>query len=300
MTASIGRRSGGGYPAGPMRPSRWGRGRSGARAPLGGGFPAPALSVCWVGSHFHLGPRFPGPPCDPGRSDFPSPVLTLAFLWRSARYRRNSSADSRTPLSTTVYLQARSCFEGLRNPGSVSGPPLEPPSAQSFFARVRCYLPRGTVQQPLGGRYASFVARTGSCASPKPSRRLCALLLLRVFAGCCRSLLEDGPSRRYLCGSFPRCLGLCPGASRGAYTRFFPRDVGLHHPLPVARLDTMNPLEAASCGGYFGTVTIRYRFRPPGWLATLTAPTLAVARRAAVALTSEQNSLRFLCEHRTC
>jgi hypothetical protein len=44
---------------------------------------------------------------------------------------------------------------------------------------------------------------------------------------------------------------LCPGASRGARTRFFPRDVGFRHPLPVARHYTTSPLEAASCGGGF-------------------------------------------------
>ncbi len=34
-----------------------------------------------------------------------------------------------------------------------------------------------------------------------------------VFAGCCQPLLGHGPSRRYLCKSFPGCLGPYPGGS---------------------------------------------------------------------------------------
>ena len=56
-----------------------------------------------------------------------------------------------------------------------------------------------------------------------------------VFAGCCQPLLGVGPSRRYLCESFPTCpsslgrrtkgtkgLDPYPGCSRGAFARFFP------------------------------------------------------------------------------
>ena len=34
---------------------------------------------CGLGSQFHHGSRFTKPPYDPGRSDFPSPVLTSAL-----------------------------------------------------------------------------------------------------------------------------------------------------------------------------------------------------------------------------
>jgi hypothetical protein len=54
-----------------------GRDRTAARATLGGEFPTLALSMCEVGASFHHGPRFRRPPCDPGRWDFPSPVLAL-------------------------------------------------------------------------------------------------------------------------------------------------------------------------------------------------------------------------------
>ena len=54
-------------------------------------------------------------------------------------------------------------------------------------------------------------------------------LVQRVFAGCRQSLLGVGPSRRYLCESFPTCLDPYPGCSCGALTRFFPQDFGLPH-----------------------------------------------------------------------
>ena len=71
-------------------------------------------------------------------------------------------------------------------------------------------------------RYPPFFAHTGSCARPKSSCGLRFSLMPQVFAGCCQSLLEDGPSRRYLCESFPTCLDPYPGCPYGAFTRFFP------------------------------------------------------------------------------
>jgi hypothetical protein len=52
-------------------------------------------------------------------------------------------------------------------------------------------------------------------------------LLQWVFAGCGQPLLQDGPSRRYLRKSVPRCLVPYPGASPGAHTRYFPGNIGL-------------------------------------------------------------------------
>ena len=57
--------------------------------------------------------------------------------------------------------QSRSC------PPTV--PARWPPSAQSPFARSRCYLLRRGISCAARGRYPSFIAPTGSCASPKPS-----------------------------------------------------------------------------------------------------------------------------------
>ena len=65
-----------------------------------------------------------------------------------------------------------------------------------------------------------------------------------VYAGCCYSLLGDGPSRRYLRNP---CMGAwtrTPQCSPGALARFFPEDIGLtlegrcsaHHTTPALQL----------------------------------------------------------------
>jgi len=50
-----------------------------------------------------------------------------------------------------------------------------PPSAQSPFARLGCYLRRRDVARPVSWHYPAFIAHMGSCARPKPSRRLRSL-----------------------------------------------------------------------------------------------------------------------------
>jgi hypothetical protein len=56
-----------------------------------------------------------------------------------------------------------------------------------------------------------------------------------VFAGCRQSLLQDGPSRRYLCASFPRCLDPYRGGVPDASTHYFSGTIGLP-PVPMGRL----------------------------------------------------------------
>jgi len=94
-------------------------------------------------------------------------------------------------------------------------------------------------------------------------------LLRRVFAGCRQSLLGDGPSRHYLCNP---CMGAwtpTPWRSHGAFTRFFPSDIGLT--LHLTRLAHQNyPCNATSTGGSFSRLqSFRYvqapmLARPPG------------------------------------
>ena len=86
---------------------------------------------------------------------------------------------------------------------------------------------RHDVTHHVSGHYPAFIALTGSCASPQPSRCLGGTLGQWVYAGCCQPLLGEGPSRRYLCASVPACLDPYPGGSCGALTRFFPQDIGL-------------------------------------------------------------------------
>jgi len=75
------------------------------------------------------------------------------------------SADSHTPCRSVV------CFRGrfiVRRPYHVRVL-LKLPSAQSPFARARCYLARRDLGDHVSGCCPAFIAPTGSCASPPPS-----------------------------------------------------------------------------------------------------------------------------------
>ena len=97
--------------------------------------------------------------------------------------------------------------------GSVSGSRLDPPSAQSPFARFGCYPPRQNVAHPVGRSYPAFIAHMDSCDEPRPSARF-RFLIRPVFAGCGQPLLGIGPSRCYL-------LSLCVGAWTPTPPRLF-------------------------------------------------------------------------------
>ena len=133
------------------------------------------------------------------------------------------------PSRLQFTCRTRPIFNGAVNPGSESGAGQGPPDAQSPFARTRCYLVRRGVSHPVGGLYPSVIAHTSSCVRPNSSQWLQLSLFHWVLAGCHQSLLQDGPSRRYLHKSFPRCLDPYPGASPGASTRYFPGNIGLRH-----------------------------------------------------------------------
>jgi len=115
------------------------------------------------------------------------------------------------------------------------------------------------------------IARTGSCVGPQPSPCLRITLGQRVCAGCCQPRLGGGPSRRYLCVSFPACLDLYPGGSCGAHTRFFPHDSGLPRVRTGSALH--NVRTATSVRRVFRGCSHSLMFRPTGLLATPVAPT---------------------------
>ena len=152
---------------------------------------------------------------------------------------------------------------------------LELPSAQSPFARARRYLARRGLLDPVGRCYPAVVAPTDSCANPPPSSCLGATLGHQVFAGCCQPLLGGGPSRRYLCTSFPACLDLYPGGSCGASARFFPHDSGL----PPVRTGSAlhNVRTATAVRRPFRGCSHFFLFRPAGLLTTQVAPTATVS-----------------------
>jgi len=74
---------------------------------------------------------------------------------------------------------------------------------------------------PLPHRYSELMRQSQFLPLPRSS------LVPRVYAGCCESLLEEGPSRRYLCKSFSTCLDPYPICSCGTHARYFPQNYGL-------------------------------------------------------------------------
>ncbi len=124
----------------------------------------------------------------------------------------------------------RPVFNGSSYPVQCPVPNQDHPSAQSPFARLGRYPSRRGISYRVSRHYPAFIAHTGSCARPKRSWRLRLSLFRQVFAACRHSLRRVGPSRRYLCESFSGCLDPYPGGSSGAFTRFFPEDIGLHQP----------------------------------------------------------------------
>jgi len=93
-------------------------------------------------------------------------------------------------------LSRNRVYAGFIKPAAVR--PRRPPSAQSPFAQLGCYLRWGDVVRLLGGHYPSVVARTGSRAAPVGlSPPSVFSLVWRVLAGCHQSLLPPAASRRY-------------------------------------------------------------------------------------------------------
>jgi hypothetical protein len=119
-----------------------------------------------------------GPPYDPGRSVFPSPVLASALhaIFRKPvfpgrqRLKRWHAYTPDVHSSPAPSLRSRATADP-QHCVWVRAESSEPPSAQSPFARRGCYPRRGGLQGRLGGRYSPFKARTGSCASPTTSHR---------------------------------------------------------------------------------------------------------------------------------
>jgi len=108
-----------------------------------------------------------------------------------------------------------------------------------------------------------------------PSARLRHRLARMVFAGCCQPRLGTGPSRRYLCRSFPTCLDPYSGCSQGARARCFPQDIGL------PRIRTGSALRGipttTSVRSQFRSCSHSLMFRPAGLLATPVVPTSHLA-----------------------
>jgi hypothetical protein len=209
------------------------------------------------------------------------------------------------PAHVWFTCKPSSFIKGTGCSSSRSGPAPEPPSAQSPFAHLGRYLRRRDVEHLVRGRYPSFIAHTDSCVRPKSSFRLRLSLVRPVFAGCCRPLLEDGPSRRYL-------HNLCKGAwtltpPRSSRSRSFgrptspdqtlrPTDIGLAtwgHELGTRKC----PCNATSTGSWisglqsFANVQAPLLARPPG------CTYRCVKHRAARPFTSRNGHVVTRLEH---
>ncbi len=130
-----------------------------------------------------------------------------------------------------------------------------PPNAESPFASLRCYLTESNICCYLNRHCPVLFAHTGSWARPQSSFRLQLSLLRKVSAGCCQSLLEDGPSRRYL--RIP-CIGAwtpTPPRLSGAFACFFPENIGL-----TSRFKSSARKTSLQCnfnrGAFFGAAVI--------------------------------------------
>ncbi len=188
---------------------------------------APAFAgVPQSGSHSHVSAS---PPFHPGRSDFPSPVGGPGFppagLPACAGAQEPSHihplrARFTHRLGAAPRVTVRHCVRTGLSPRDAcqSREPLCLLEALPLVARRQAPRRRAL---PLLHRSYGLMGQTQSlpASSDFPRRR--------VFAGCSRPLLGEGPSRRYLRSPCRGAWTHTPRRSSGALARFFPVDVGL-------------------------------------------------------------------------
>ena len=116
-----------------------------------------------------------------------------------------------------------------------------------------------------------------SRARPKPSRRLQLSLLRRVFAGCCQSLLGDGPSRRYLRKSISGCLDPYPGGFLWCIYPLLPIETSAYSVRDGSAFPQY-PVQRLRYGLSFRSCSHSFMFRPPDLFTTQAAPTAVTSR----------------------
>jgi hypothetical protein len=84
-----------------------------------------------------------------------------------------------------------------------------------------------------------------------------------VLAGCCQPLLEDGPSRRYLRKSFPRCLDPYPGGTLWCIRPFLP--IGHQPSPPIYRVGSHTNRRATSLRGFISGLQSFRHVQAPGF-----------------------------------
>ena len=170
-------------------------------------------------------PRCRTPPCEPGRSEVPRPVLALASLGSPSRSGRRCRADPPPPLRVPVDCPDRAL--GHR-----------PSLVRLLLARPRAPSPCALWGVTPAGR-ACPPSLPGCACPPRSSGRRRQSPSLRVpgarrlghpvGAGGWPARRGVGPSRRQRGASCPAGLAPSPGGSGGARPRGCPPDCGLPH-----------------------------------------------------------------------
>ena len=118
-------------------------------------------------------------------------------------------------------------------------------------------------------------------------------LLRYVFAGCCEPLLEDGPSRHYLCNPYVGAWTRTPQCSPGALARFFPGDNGLTSDVTGLAHQT-TPIMQLQQGILFRGCSHSVMFRLPRSLDPQIAPTAVVLPQGGRAVYTTHSSVGYL------
>lgn len=109
-----------------------------------------------------------------------------------------------------------------------------------------------------------------------PSLYLGSTLGIRSLQVAVSPCWGEGPSRCYLCESFPACLDPYPGCSCGAHTRFFPQNYGLPGRLSRSALGDIHTI-ATSAWRILRGCSHSLMFRPTVLLATQVASTAVLS-----------------------
>jgi hypothetical protein len=179
--------------------------------------------------------------------------------------------------------------------------PRRPPSVQSPFAQLGCYLRWGDVVRLLGEHYPSVIARTGSFAAPVGlSPPSVFTLVRRVLAGRNQSLLPTAASRHYPRQSFLGCWIPYPGGTTVCFRVLLPR---CHRPSPreSGSASRIYPANDDFSQDRFSRTQI-FRYVPASKFARPPDRTYRCeyCRRAAGAFTSGHTVLCCLRTFRTC
>jgi hypothetical protein len=217
---------------------------------------------------------------------------TIPKLKRSLVYTPSmigyTSSSTPSEVVTDTWLSVQTVF-----------PVWRPPLTESPFTCGRCYPPSGrpleSPQRALPLLHRSYGLMRQTTPLPPSS----VSLRQWVCAGCRKSLLGHGPSRRCLRESFPRCLDPYPGGSSGANARYFPEDIGLRHVGTGSALHS-NPYSDFRTGDLTGLQSFAHVqasgfARHPGRSHRST-----LWHWAAVACTSERITVCYLPVHRIC